>query len=63
MHFHVAKSLLSWSGACGTFMGRLSRKEGSGITLGGDDRNNIQLYVIRTLGCENQPVENGGVRN
>jgi hypothetical protein len=44
---HAAKRLLSWGGACGTFLGRLADRPGSGVSRGGlDPRTKIQTYVI-----------------
>jgi len=63
MHYHVARTLLSWPGACGTFMSRLAARQGSGITRGGLDVSRTQLYAIEAVACENQAVEGGEVRS
>ncbi|MEI6033119.1 MAG: primase-helicase family protein [Verrucomicrobiae bacterium] len=44
---HAAKRLLSWGGACGTFLGRLADRVGTGVARGKKDpRTKIQTYII-----------------
>jgi Family of unknown function (DUF5906)/Bifunctional DNA primase/polymerase, N-terminal len=41
-----AKSLLTWPGALGTYLGRLAKKEGYGVELAGVSDRRVQRYKI-----------------
>ena len=57
---HAATRLFSWSGACGTFLGRLADARGTGVSRGQKDQNRIQTYNITQVPpAPPQPGEGG----